>query len=53
MVFNHKNYNFRERRTTKLRKKGKICIKILTKEVIHFALKLRLVDLNYNFNVIG
>ena len=30
---NHKSHNFRERRKAKLKKKGKICIKRLKKEV--------------------
>ena len=59
LPINHKNYNFREKKNTKVWK-GKICIKsfytvsmvIETKVVIGWfklQLKMWLVDLNYNF----
>ena len=59
LLINHKNYNFREKKNTKVWK-GKICIKsfytvsmvIETKVVMGWfklQLKMWLVDLNYNF----
>ena len=63
LPINHKNYNFREKKNTKVWK-GKICIKsfytvsmvIETKNVIGWfklQLKMWLADLNDNFDVIG
>ena len=51
LLIYHKNYNFREKKNNQFMKKGKFWIKILTKrrKWFHVTLKLRLFDLNYNF----
>ena len=54
LSINHKSYNFREKKNSQVmnERPGEISIKRLTKEgmkLFNVAVKLRLVDLKYNF----